>query len=88
LSPPTPPNLRVLRRSPDFEDGDSRKYITRYSKGDLLDILQLAGGLKETGKKDIKIGSAQILLRDVFWVPISVWLSTRGIVLCPSPCMG
>jgi len=63
-------------KSPDdFEEGDFRKYIARYSKENFPNILKLADGLKEIGKK-YNATAGQIAL---------AWVLAQGQDVIPIP---
>jgi len=63
-------------KSPDdFEEGDFRKYIARYSKENFPNILKLADGLKEIGKK-YNATAGQIAL---------AWVLAQGEDVIPIP---
>ena len=71
INPLNPP-----RKSPDdFEDGDFRKDIPRYSKENFPNILKLADGLKEIGKK-YNVTAGQIAL---------AWVLAQGEDVIPIP---
>ena len=68
--------LNLLQKSPDdFEDGDFRKQIARYSKENFPNILKLADGLKEIGKK-YNATAGQIAL---------AWVLAQGEDVIPIP---
>ena len=71
INPLNPP-----KKSPDdFEDGDFRKDIARYSKENFPNILKLADGLKEIGKK-YNVTAGQIAL---------AWVLAQGEDVIPIP---
>ena len=68
--------MNYLQKSPDdFEDGDFRRYIARYSKENFPNILSLADGLKEIGKKH-NATAGQIAL---------AWVLAQGEDVIPIP---
>jgi aryl-alcohol dehydrogenase-like predicted oxidoreductase len=65
-----------LQKSPDdFEEGDFRKYVARYSRENFPNILKLADGLKEIGKK-YNATAGQIAL---------AWVLAQGEDVIPIP---
>ena len=74
-----------FQKSPDdFDDDDFRKNIARYSKENFPNILKLADGLKEIGKKyDATAGQialAWVLAQGDDFIPI---LGTTKLPVCP-----
>ena len=68
--------LNSQQKSPDdFEEGDFRRYIARYSKENFPNILKLADGLKEIGKK-YNATAGQIAL---------AWVLAQGEDVIPIP---
>ena len=74
-----------LQKSPDdFDDDDFRKHITRYSKENFPNILKLADGLKEIGKKYNasagQVALAWVLAQGDDFIPIP---GTTKLRVCP-----
>ena len=78
-------SLIYFQKSPDdFDDDDFRKSIARYSKENFPNILKLADGLKEIGKKyDATAGQialAWVLAQGDDFIPIP---GTTKLPVCP-----
>jgi len=68
--------MNYSQKSPDdFEEGDFRRYVARYSKENFPNILKLADGLKDIGKK-YNATAGQIAL---------AWVLAQGNDVIPIP---
>ena len=77
--PPGRPTKFLPQKSPDdFGEGDFRKLVPRYSKENFPNILKIADGLKEIGKKyDATPGQISL-----------AWVLAQGEDVIPIPGTG